>query len=183
MSNIAKKTITVALTGVLALSGMLALSGCDAVKGVVGSTDIGKKALSSENTKTADRAERFAYVEDIDGNEYTTVIKLVPPNDKHFDVNKAKQIFTDNDIRWYQLIASDAMGTNTQEYGMLYFPASVTLADLQKAQEQLSATYDAHIMNCAEYDEYLAEAPTDEVWDIQLYGHEITYYGPAAQQQ
>jgi hypothetical protein len=97
-----------------------------------------------------------------------------------FDVDSVKNYLTQKNINWYQLIASSAMGTNTQEYGMLYMPQSVTLSDMEELCDIMGDVSVAHIMTETEYQEYLDDAPTDAAWDVTIYGKETTYYGPAA---
>lgn len=183
MSKIIGKAVSLALVGILGCGSLVAMTGCDAVRDVVGSAGpIGQSATSSKNTKSSDRSDCWGTVEDIDGNKYATVIYMQPMDGTKFSPDTAKQVLSQSNINWYQMITSDAMGTNKQEYGMVYFPASVTLADMTAALNILSGVYDAHIMTKDEYEKYLADSPTDQVWDIQIYGKETTHYGPAAQQ-
>lgn len=182
--NFKTKSLSVVLVGVLALGSAVAMTGCDSMRDVIGSSGgIGQSATTSKNTKVADRSDCWGVVEDVDGNQYATVIYMQPIDSTKFDPEVAKQVLSQSNINWYQMITSDAMGTNKQEYGMVYFPASCTLSDMTAALNILSGVYDAHIMTKAEYEQYLADSPTDQVWDIQLYGKETTHYGPAAQQQ
>lgn len=183
MRSTLKKTLSIALVGVLGIGSLAMMSGCDTVRNVVGAAGpIGQSATNSKNTDTADRAECWGTVEDVDGNQYATVIYMQEIDSTSFEPDTAKQVLSQSNINWYQMITSDGMGTNKQEYGMVYFPSSVTLSDMTNALNVLSGVYDAHIMTKDEYEKYLESAPSDQIWDIQIYGKETTHYGPAAKQ-
>ena len=179
--TLVKKIVSSALCGIIAFGGVVALTGCDTIQSSI-KQGTGQSTTGSKNTKTSDRTDCYGIVQDIKGNEYATVIYMEPIDNQNLDPELAKQFLSQNNINWYQMITSDSMGTNRKEYAMVYFPASVTLTDMQTALNILSGMYNAHIMTKAEYDQYLADAPTDAVWDVQIYGTETTHYGPAAEQ-
>lgn len=181
MISTTKKIASSALAGMLCLGGTIMLTGCDAVQSTIAQST-GQTSGTSKNTKSADRNDCYGIVEDVQGNKYATVIYMQPFDSTSFDPEVAKQMLSQSGINWYQMITSDAMGTNRQEYGMLYFPASVTLSDMQSALNVISGIYDAHIMTEGEYAKYLEDSPSDQIWDVQIYGKETTHYGPAAQQ-
>lgn len=173
-----KKVISIIATGMLCATGAIALTGCDSIQSTI-TQATGQSSGSTHNTKVADRSDTYSIVEDIQGNKYATVIYMEAIDSKKFDPEVAKQVLTQANINWFQMTTSDAMGTDRQEYGMVYFPKSVTLTDMQNALNYISGVYNAHIMTEAEYQKYLDESPTDNVWDIQIYGKETTHCGPA----
>ena len=134
-----------------------------------GTTDI----LSSKHTDDNDR-KNWATVQDIDGNEYTTVVLIDPLNGK-IDVNDLKERC--KTYTWYQLIAGNSMGTNAPEKAYLYFPGNVILDDLFSVASELSAdgVYAARVLLPAEYQEYV-----NSVDPNNLYYNETTYFGPMA---
>jgi hypothetical protein len=134
-----------------------------------GSTEV----FSSKHTDDNDR-KNWATVQDIDGNEYTTVVLIDPLNGK-IDVNDLKERC--KTYTWYQLIAGNSMGTNNPEKAYLYFPGNVKLDDLFSVASELSAdgVYAARVLLPAEYQEYV-----NSVDPNNLYYNETTYFGPMA---
>lgn len=180
-----KTIIAGILAATMAVGTVSVLTGCDAIKGTIGQTSIGQKALSSKTTDSSDRADCYKLVQDIDGNEYATVIWLDPMEGTKFDDGVCKQVLTQNNINWYQLIHSDAKkAPGIVEHGLLYLPASSTLADITNVSNILSGVFNAHVMTKEEYEKYLSEAPSDNIMEgLNIYERETTDYGPAAQQQ
>lgn len=178
-----KTIITAAIACALGITCAAGMTGCDAVKGAISHTAVGQKAMSSKTTDSSDREDCWKTVQDINGNEYATVIWMDSPAGK-YDIEKeeVKDLLNSKSINWYQLITSDNRSApNTPEHALLYMPASVTLADMQEVQAILASTYPARVMTAAEYEQYLADAPSDNLMNgINLYSRETTDFGPAA---
>lgn len=179
--NSKKLCIGILAVSLAAAPVALSMTGCNSVRDIMSTTAIGEAIASSKNTDMSDRKDNYGHVQDVDGNEYTTVVWIDPADGSAVNVDNLKNVLEKAGVNWYQIIASNDNGTGIQEYGLLYFPPSATLGDMQTAVDALDAgKFSAHVMDQSEYDKYLEEAPGDELWNLKIYGHEITYYGPAA---
>lgn len=179
-----KNIIVSAVVCALGFGCAAAMTGCDTVKDAISSTSIGQKATSSRSTDSSDREDCWKTLQDINGNEYTTVIWLDPMEGKtEVDVEAIKKVLNDNNVNWYQIITSDnKKAPGKSEHGLIYMPASVTLSDMTNVANIAGGIYGAHVMTREEYETYLENAPSDNIMEgINIYERETTEFGPAAQ--
>ena len=160
----------------LAVPATIALTGCSSVNDVIGSGDVGT-LVGSKHSTDSDR-DKYSVLQNIDGQEFTTVISVTQNNGNNkFDVNEFQELLTQKNINWYQIIASNSMGTQTQETCYLYMPANTSFTDMTNTATVISANgeWNAMVLTADSYKQY-----ADNVNQFDFSHNETTYYGPAA---
>lgn len=176
-----KQILATGIIATMALGGSIFMTGCDAVSGIVGDNPI-SNALATSKKTSSDDYNKFIAIQDPNGINYVSVIYLQQKGTTGFDAELVKSDLEKAGINWYQLIASNSMGTNQQQYGYLFLPGSTTYNDVVTAMNTLSSNFDAHICTEEEYSQYVDDK-TGSMVNIDLYHNETTHFGPAAKQQ
>lgn len=177
----AKNIIAGVAAAVMLFGGSMMLTGCGTVSNLMSDNPIGQ-AISSSKKTGADDWKNYALVQDATGKEYPTVAYFTKKGSTSIDVQALKDILSSKNINWYQMVASSSMGTNTQEYAYVFFPASITCNELNDAVNAINAEgYEGHIVTVEEINKKSSDAGNGAT--IDLYHSENTYYGPAAQKK
>lgn len=173
-----KQIVSCGITGMLMLGCVSVLSGCDQVSSVTANNPISNLVSSSKKTGNEDY-KNYTIVQDVDGDEYATIVYLEQNDETDFDVQLIKELLSENNVNWYQLIATSSMGTNQQQYGYLFFPQNVSYTEMEDALAAIKKEFSGHICTEKEYKEFV-EKSDESMGAYDLYNNKITYYGPAA---
>lgn len=171
----ASKTVSIIAAAALAASACVALSGCDTVSQVIGQGSIGEAVTTSRHVESKDR-ENYVELQDVYGNIFVSVIYAQEAGTTKLDTGKLKDELTKLGVNWYQFIASNSMGTGTQERAYIYLPSDMSLTKIIEVSDKMNADgYESHVLSKTEYEDY---AKNVSAYDI--YHNETTYFGPAA---
>lgn len=175
-----KKIALISGTLLVTMSAGMMLTGCQQAQNILGQNNaITKTVGTSKHTDDSDR-KNYTLLQDINGKQYTTVMSVTENNGTNkFDQESFEKFLNTNNINWYQMIATNSMGTNNNESCYLFFPASISFADMQNVMNTINAsgTFNATILDEKTYKNY-----ADNVNSFNFYKNETTYYGPAASQ-
>lgn len=175
MGSTAKRACAASIAAVAAIGGAFALSGCTS------SIEIGGlKIGGSAHTGSADK-DNAAVVQDVNGVEYATVVEIFPVEGNDLSVDDLKQVLSDQQINYYQLITANNMGTPTQEDAHLYMTSDVTYTELCDIANKVASTgeFTANVMTQEAYEAWVED--TSGGYDVTR--NESTHMGPAAQAQ
>ena len=160
------------------ICGLLVCGGCMMLAGCSSSIEIGGLSIGGSATATNSHKENYAVVQDVEGNEYATVIEMIPVGTTEIDPDAVLELLDTLGVNYYQAIISNNMGTLSQEDAYIYMPEEVTYNELVELAEQLASdgTYTCQVMTLSDYTAWQEE--TSAIIDVTR--TELVYSGPAA---
>lgn len=157
---------------------MFIIGGCVFLPGCSSSIEIGGLTIGGSATATDSHKENYTVVQDVNGNEYATVVEMIPVGTTDIDSDAVCALLESLDVNYSQVIISNNMSSSSQEDAYVYMPEEATYNELVELANLLASdgTYTCRVMLLDDYTNWQEE--TSAIIDVTR--TEIVYSGPAA---